>query len=315
VLLPIYVRAVKHKTIKLGAKTKKAHETQSIVLMDGDHGFGQVTGVNAMDTAIEKAKVYGVGVVSVFNANHFGMAAYYALRAIEHDMIGILMSNTCASMPAFGGREAVLSNGPICFGFPARKEPPIIVDMATSVKNKSAIAMAERLGKKIPVGWALDKHGQACTDPSAAMKGTLVPLGGIKGYCLAVVVEILSGVLSGALLAKEQKTMQEKTADSCEHPEGSGYFMMALNIESFMQIKRFEDRINDLIRIIKSSERAKDVKEIFLPGEREFREETRRLKEGIPIDPKIWLELTELAKELNMELPPSLEGEFRSYSS
>jgi LDH2 family malate/lactate/ureidoglycolate dehydrogenase len=297
VLLPTYVKQVRNEAIKLGAKTQKVHETQSVALIDGGNGFGQVAGINAINTAIKKAKVYGVGVVSVFNANHFGMAAYYALKAIEHGMIGIVMCNVACSMPAWGGREAVLSNGPICFGFPAGNEPPIIVDMATSVKSKSACVMAARCGTKIPEGWALDENGRPTTNPHAALKGCLMPVGGIKGYCLAVAIEVLCGTLSGGLHSKNIRDWS------------SSYFMMALKIESFMSVKHFEDRINELIKIIKSSERCEGVKNIFLPGEKEFMEETKRLKEGIPIDQETWLHLTKLAEEFGVESPHLLEGE------
>ena len=203
-----YVKWLSDGSMTAKPNIRMISETPSTALLDGDRGMGMVIGHRAMKLAIEKAKQSGIGMVGVRNSRHYGMSAQYAMQALAHDMIGIAMTNAGRQVVPTFGREARFGTNPMCFAVPADKELPFVLDMATTTAAAGKLELAARLEKTIPVGWALDEKAEATQDPRAAQKARrLLPLGGSrdsgshKGYGLAVLVEILCGVLTGTLTA------------------------------------------------------------------------------------------------------------------
>ena len=284
--LPTYLNRIGHKTIIPGAPFSVVRESASSALVDGGSGFGQVIAVKAMKLAIEKAKRNGVGAVSVFNTNHFGMAAYYALMAIKNDMISIITSNAGPFVAPWGGRAPMLGTNPICVGIPSGQDFPIILDMATSAAARSRIEKIAKEGGSIPEGWAVDEEGRPTTDPKAALRGTLLPFGGVKGYCLSFIIDILSGALAGAACGRHVVSLYPED-EKCS----VGQFFLAINVDAFIPIENFKSRVDEAVREIKSCPTAPGHSEILIPGEMEYRTEQKRLREGIPIGDEVWREI------------------------
>jgi LDH2 family malate/lactate/ureidoglycolate dehydrogenase len=305
VLLPRYVRRVRGGMIRAKARINVIRESPSTVLLDGGSSLGPVIGVKAMQIAIDKAKTGGICGVAVSSSEHLGMLAYYSMLATKHDLIGITMSNTIPLMAAWGGKSRVIGNNPMTFAFPT-KTNPIVLDMATSAAAAGKIRIAKLKGEKLAEGWAIDKYGQPTTDPNAVIDqtdpdsvegwiGALLPMGGHKGYGLSVVVDLFCGVLTGAKCSPEMSLR----SDPSSHRDG-GAFVAAINIETFIPLQQFKERIDKFIKIIKGNPSVQG--EIFLPGEIEFREEEKRRKEGILIPDKAHQEIEILAKELQLNL-------------
>ena len=296
-ILKFLVERIKSGTINPNVKTRILRESDSIALLDGELGFGQVVGVEAMAIAVKKAKKTGIGVVSVRNANHYGISSSYPTHALSEDMIGIVMCNSGPAMVPFGGSRPALGTNPICFAIPAGEEKPIILDMATTVSAYGKISAADLKGEKIPAGWAVDSDGRPTTDPGKALRGGLLPMGGAKGYGLAIVIDILSGILSGWAFGKQAKAyLRENTMA----PQ-IGQLFMALNIESFTPVKQFKDDVDQMIRDLKSTPPAPGFSKVFVPGELEFLSSDERSRNGIPVDEKTWEDITSLALHLNVD--------------
>jgi LDH2 family malate/lactate/ureidoglycolate dehydrogenase len=290
--LPTYVKRVKNGLINPQAKYKIISESNTSVVYEDDNGFGQVIGAEAMHTAVKKAKEHGVSIVSGCHTNHLGMLAYYVLNAINQDVIAIMTSNAPPAMAPWGGQKPLIGTNPFCVGIPATKHLPIVVDMATSIVARGKIRLAIEKQEPIPEGWALDEKGNPTTDPKIALNGSVLPLGGVKGYCLAILVEILSGILSDGNYFDMVKSSTDMSG-----PMDVSFFIQAIDISQFMEINHFKDRVDNLIEAVKQSPKASNVSEIFLPGEIEFKKEERRLKDGIPIKEEIWSKITNLSKE------------------
>jgi len=286
--LPTYLKRVKLGLIKLDSTIEIIRETPSVVVLNGGMRFGQIVGVKAMNLAIEKAQNGDLGFVSVFNSNHFGITSYYSMIALKHMMIGIVISNTNPAMAPWGGTKKLLGTNPLSVAIPAGEERPIILDIAMSKVARGKIRLAAEKGEEIPEGWAIDESGHPTTDPFAALRGSLLPIGGPKGSGLSLVVDILSGLLSGGSIGREVRSMYDMSG-----PSRTCHTMMAINIESFVPTQHFKDRIDKMIKNIKSSPCALGVSEVFLPGEMELKTEEKRLKEGIPFDEKTWTKLIE----------------------
>ena len=285
--LKFLVARVQAGTIIPGVKIKSINDYPSTTLWDGCLGFGQVVGVKAMKHAIGKAKATGISVVSVRNANHFGIASYYSTIALGQNMIGVSMCNSGSAVAPYGGRTAALGTNPISFAIPTGKERPIVLDMATSVTAQARIAVAAEKGEKIPEGWALDEKGRITTDPRAALRGALLPMGGPKGYGLAVVIDVLSGILAGWVYGKEAKANLLEP----KNPPRIGQLFLALNIESFIPVKQFKEKVDRLIQEIKSVPPQEGFQKVLLPGEPEALKEEKHLREGIPLDESTWQDL------------------------
>jgi len=295
--LPAYIRRVQAGTMTAMTSLKIRRERGAALLLDARHGFGQVAGVRAMEEAINRAAQYGVGLVAVRNAGHFGIAAYYAMMALPHKMIGVVSANASPSMAAWGGTIPLLGTNPICVAIPTGGDVDIVLDMASSVVARGKIRLAAAKGDKIPLGWALDAQGLPTDDPAAAMKGTLLPIGGPKGYGLALVVDILAGVLTGAEFGP-----YVAATDDLNHKVSAGFVVQAIDIAAFTEPAIFEEDIQSLMTTIRNSPRAAGVERIYLPGEIEWLKKQARLTSGIPVPDSLRQALEQLAEELGVHL-------------
>jgi LDH2 family malate/lactate/ureidoglycolate dehydrogenase len=298
VRLPSYVKRVSKKLIDPLGPVETVKNQGCTALIDANNNFGQVAAMHATFLAAEKARKFGVAAVGVRNSNHFGMAAHYALKLTEQKLIGIVVSNGPPTISPWGGKVPMLGTNPICIGFPMDKNDSIILDMAVSTVARGKIRLAALKGEKIPEGWAFDEEGNPTTDPKAAIRGALAPIGGHKGYGLALLADILCGLLMGSAFGRNVKAL-----DDFSGPSGTGFFIEAINVEFFRPYTEYQNCVTDYIREIKKCPKRKGVKEIFFPGEIERRETELRKKFGIPLDGKTLFEIKNLAKELNIPFP------------
>jgi LDH2 family malate/lactate/ureidoglycolate dehydrogenase len=254
-----------------------------------------------MQMAIEKADKYSVGVVVVKNSNHFGAAAAYTLQAVKKDMIGFATTNAPCRMVPTGGIEQIIGNNPFSYAIPSGDELPIVLDVSCSVVSLGKIILKIKKGENIPLGWALDKDGNATTDPCAAIEGggSLVPIGEYKGYGMALVSEILSGILSDSIDGIDVQSLYNLNTDK---KFGAGHFFLAIKIDNFIPINSFKYRIDKRIKEIKNSAKKEGVKRIYLPGEIEFRNKEKNLRDGIPIAKEVLEDLRKTAKELGINI-------------
>lgn len=294
--LPVYVRRIQKGLVRSEALITTLRDEKAIALLDGNGSMGQIVGKIAMELAMEKAKKYGVGMVSVQNSNHFGIAAGYAMMASMQGMIGIVMSNTTPLMPPTGGAEKVLGNNPLAIAAPTDGRFPLLLDMALSNVAFGKIVYAKTMGESIPEGWGADREGNTTTDPADVVEGGFVlPLGGPKGFGLALMIELLTGVLSGGVFSK----MIPSFYDFSQKQE-IAHFMIAIQISSFMEVQRFREQASTLGAYVKSAVRASGVEELYLPGEIEFLQEEERMKNGIVISEHVLAELNQLADSLGV---------------
>jgi len=295
--LAMYEKDITNGLINLKPNVRITNETASTAAFDCDYGCGITVAPLVMEKAIEMAKKTGIGLAAAKGGNHFGIAGYYSLMAVEEGLIGYAASGSTQLMAPTGGIEAVIGNGPNSWAFPpGKKTPPIMYDMACSTVAGGKIEMAIRAGKKIPVGWIQDENGNDTTDPFDGFKdrnplkgiltGTLLPIGGVKGYCMSVAIEMISALMTGGETGGSGK--------------GLGYFMLALDINKFRPFEEYQDDVDAYYLKIKSSKKKADVEEIFLPGEIEYSYTVRRMKENIvPVDMVVQNDLKNLAIKYN----------------
>jgi L-2-hydroxycarboxylate dehydrogenase (NAD+) len=295
--LPNYIRRVQAETMTAATELRILRERGATLLLDAQHGFGQIAGVHAMNEAMSLAEQYGIGFVAVRNSGHFGIAAYYAMMALPRKMIGMVSANAAPSMAAWGGTIPLLGTNPICVAVPTGGTVDIVLDMASSLVARGKIRLAGSKGERIPLGWALDAQGLPTEDPDAAMKGTLLPIGGPKGYGLALVADILAGVLTGA-----EFSSHVAATDELDRQVSAGFVVQAVDIAAFTDPARFERDIQSMIAEIRSSPRASGVERIYLPGEMEWLKKQERLETGILVPGSLLLELRNLANDLGVRL-------------
>lgn len=249
------------------------------LLVDAKYAVGAVAGNRVMDRCIEEAKKSGACFAAVHNGCHYGLGAYYPMKAAGQNMIGISFTNTSPIVAPFGGADPLIGTNPVSIAMPAGRYPDLVVDMATSIVAKGKISLALKEGKTIPEGWALDKNGAATTDPAAADVGALLPFGGHKGYGIGLVVSLLSFALSGA----DMDVNLPKFFDRPELLSNGGYFMGAINIEKYCPIEAFKARVDALFDILKASRPAEGSKGVLIPGEIESALTERSQREGIDL--------------------------------
>jgi len=303
-----YVRLWEKQRINATPTVKVVHETATTATVDGDGGLGLVVAPFAMEVAIEKAKTYGSGWVAVKNSNHFGIAGYHALLAVEQDMIGISMTNASPLVAPTYANERLLGTNPMCYAFPAGQYPPVVVDMATAAAANGKLEIAQRANQLIPEGWVQDKNGNAAIDPHELKKGgTLLPLGSDKdhgshkGYGLSATVDILSAVLSGANYGPWVPpfvAFLEPPTDPVG--AGIGHFFGAMRLDGFRPAQDFKDHLDNWITRFKSAKTIDPEKKVIIPGEPEYTFENERKKNGIPLIDAVVNDLNELADKLEI---------------
>lgn len=296
VRLPIYVKRIRLGLIERAPTMEISRTTPSTATFDGGNGPGQVVTVRAMDEAIGMARDTGVGLVAVRRSNHFGAAAYFAMRALEHDMIGIALTHAESDVIPFGGREPRLGTNPLAFAVPAGTSPPIVLDMATSVVAMGAVLLAAQEGRTIPKDWAVDADGNPVTDPGRAR--AVRPMAGPKGYGLAVIIDVFCALLTGSAFGVHINRMY----DNFSEPQAIGHFVGAIDIRKYVPVREFKERIDQMIRELKATPAAEGFDEVLLPGEPEARCHERRLREGVPLSREVYDELANLGEELRVAI-------------
>jgi LDH2 family malate/lactate/ureidoglycolate dehydrogenase len=298
--LRTYATRVKCGVVKSGVTPQLVNESAALLRVDGGNGNGMWVARQVMDRCIAGARENGACFATVFNGNHFGIAASYAEQAARAGMIGIALSNAGPTMVPIGGRKPLLGANPLSIAIPSGKYPTLVLDMATSTVAQGKIILAAKEGKKtIPADWAVDPDGNPTTDPQLALKGAMLPFGGAKGYGLALIIDILVAVLSGALTSAHTNNFWK----DFEHPQNLGFFLGAWNITSVMPLGDFEARMESVLAEMKSCPPAPGHTEVFYPGEIEHRREVANLRDGIPLGPAVIDDLTKLGAEFGVAFP------------
>jgi LDH2 family malate/lactate/ureidoglycolate dehydrogenase len=276
--LPIYLNRVRKGLINPRPRLDLKQATPVAAALDGDNGFGFVVGTRAMNEAIAMAREYGVGVVTAKRSTHYGMAANYALQAVDAGLMAMIFSNASPAMPPWGGKDGMFGTNPFCMAAPAGKHKPVILDMSPAVAARGKIRRAMRRGEPIPLGYALDAEGRPTTDATAALSGVVLPIGGYKGSGLSIFMDIFGGVISGANFAGDVGDQ----ARMFDRPQGVGHFFLAMKPNLFVSEDEYRTRMDTLIERVRAAPRAEGFAEILLPGEPEDRHEANRRRTGIP---------------------------------
>lgn len=300
-----YVGMLGEGRINPRPRPRVVRESPSTATVDGDNGLGLVVGPWANRIAMDKADAVGTGWVSVANTNHYGIAGYYPLQALAREQIGWSMTNTTKLVAPLWGAERVLGTNPLAIAFPGAEEPPIVIDLATCAAAYGKIEIARRRGEPIPDGWAQDGDGAPTRDPERMIEGgALLPLGsrreqgGHKGTCLAVAVDVLSCVLSGANwgpFAPPFALRQEIPTRSVGR--GIGHFFGAMKIEAFIDPDEFRRQIDDYVRVLRATRPAPETDGPLVPGDPEREAETQRRRDGIPLLRPVVDDLREIARQ------------------
>ena len=295
--LPQYIRRIRGGAVNVKPDIRVVREAAGMALVDGDNGMGHLVMRFATAKAIEKAKTAGVAWVGVRWSNHAGPASLYAAMPLEHDMAGLYLAVGNANhLPAWGGLDMLLSTNPIAVAVPAGEEPPIVLDMATTVAAYGKVKTKAQRGEMMPEGWMMDRQGRPLTDPRRANDGFLLPIGGYKGYGLALIFGLLAGTLNGAAMGKD---VVDFNADDTT-PTNTGHVIMAINVEAFQPVEEFKRSVDTLIRDLRASERLPGVDRIRLPGEGSRAARADREKNGVPLPAPLAAALDQLAGELKI---------------
>ena len=305
-----YVRLWEAKRINANPSIKIVHETPSTAVVDGDAGLGLVVAPFAMQVAIDKAKNVGTGWVSVKNSNHFGIAGYHAMMALEYDMIGIAMTNASALVAPTFSIEKMLGTNPIAVAIPAGEQPPFVADFATTTAANGKLEILQRKNADTPLGWVQDKEGNPSTDANALKKqGALLPLGSDrehgshKGYALGSIVDIFSAVLSGASYGPWAPPFPAYIAMPENMPgQGLGHFFGAMRIDAFRPAEDFKANMDNWITRFRAAKPAEGYERVLIPGDPEREMEAIRMKEGIPVVPSVVADLKEVGDRFGVTL-------------
>lgn len=297
-LVPMYVDRIRQGSVTTREKADIVLDAGAIAVLDAQNTLGQLTGDQAMDLAVKKAKQYGVGAVTVRRAFHFGGAFRYVLSAARSECIGVAAANTRPLMPAPGGASPVVGNNPLAFGIPNGNEEPIVLDMALSEAALGKIRLAASEGQEIPSTWATDAEGEPTTDPEAAIAGMLLPIGGPKGYGLALIVDVLTGVLSGGQSGAGVKGLYADTSV----PNDCAHFFLALDVESFGDPQGFVERLQEIATQVRDSSHAPGVDRLLLPGQLEAERSAEAGEHGVSIDDSTLAGIRDAAAAVNVSL-------------
>jgi len=289
---------------------KVVHETQSTAVIDGDGGLGLVVAPYAMNVAIQKAYQVGTGWVSVNHSNHFGIAAYHAMKANEHGMIGIAMTNASPIVAPTFSAERLLGTNPICVAIPAGVEPAFVADLATTTAANGKLEILQRKNRRAPTGWIQDKYGAASTNPHELKSGgALLPLGGDrehgshKGYALGAIVDIFSAILSGANYGPWVPPFPAFLPMPENMPgKGIGHFFGAMRIDAFRPAEEFKHHMDQWIQRFRSAQPVEGQEQVLIPGDPEREMESERLERGIPLLHSVVEDLIFLGEKFKIEL-------------
>jgi LDH2 family malate/lactate/ureidoglycolate dehydrogenase len=296
--MPIYVERIERGLVEPQNDVAVISSLDSAILVDARNQLGAVAGMKALSLALEGARENGTAFVGVRSSNHFGACSYYVEKALAEGMILLVLSNAPQTMAPTGGIRPFFGSNPLAIGIPAGEEPSFLLDMATSVAARGKIVLAAKKGESIPEGWALDAAGRPTTDPHEALEGSILPIGGAKGYGIAMFIDILCGVLTGAGYGEKVYSLY----DNGEHPQNVGHVFFAIDINRYMPLPLFRQQMDLYIRQVKAVPKAEGVAEILIPGEFEARLKQERERTGIPLATPIVRELTALGNAYGVDL-------------
>lgn len=294
--MAIYMERMDKGLVSRGNNIQILKESPSTIVVDAGNTLGAPSAQFAMEACIRKAAETGCCFATVKNSNHFGATAFYTKMAAEKGMIGFACTNLTGKIAPYGAAGPFMGTNPISVAAPSNTLP-VVLDMTPSVVALGKLILAQKLGKEIPLGWALDQDGNPTTDPAKGRKGSLIPIGGPKGSGMAIVVDILSGILSGAGYGPHLHDLYEFDA-----PQGVGHFMGAIDISHFIDLDTFKDTLSAMISEIKALQTAPGFDEIRLPGERSLNLIEKNRKEGIELPEPVYQELLELGQPYGLKL-------------
>lgn len=296
-LVPMYIDRILAGSVDPAADPEVVHDRDAVAVIDGRHGFGQVTGDRAMAVAVDKARSHGLGMVTVRHGFHFGMARRYALQAAEQGSVGIVSCNTRPLMPAPGGAERMVGNNPIAIAFPAAGEIPVVLDIALSEAAMGKIRMAGTAGQAIPDTWATDSDGAPTTDPAAAIEGMLLPAGGHKGFGLAFMLDLMAGVLSAGAWGDDVSPLYGDPAV----PYDASHVFLAIDAAHFRPLDEVEAEVERAAQRVRSSRPAPGTDRVYSPGQPEW--ERRHRADGVVrLDQAVLETLADTAATVGVDL-------------
>lgn len=294
--LNITIRRIRKGLIDPKAEIVIEKRRPSVLSVDAGNGLGQIQAARVLQTLLPMAGSSGLAAAAIKNSQHFGALSYYCNQAARENMILLATTNAEPSMAPEGGYQPCLGTNPVAISFPTGKGYPLKIDLSTSLVARGHIIGAQKRGEAIPSGWALDSDGHPTTDAEKALMGTVLTMAGHKGYALAMMVEVLSGVLSGSAFGRSVGSLYK----DMDRKQDVGHFFCLLDPEAFMEVSCFKERIDRLIDEIKQSGKRPGVEEILVPGERSFRKARENLEIGIPIGEETIEELKGLCRELKI---------------
>jgi LDH2 family malate/lactate/ureidoglycolate dehydrogenase len=296
--VPEYVHKLRHGGVDPRGRPRVVRDSGACLVVDGGNSMGQIGVQFAIQKVIARAVSTGIAAAGVRGSNHCGAMAYFAAQALPHAMIGLATTNALPTMAPWGGAQRLLGINPLAVAIPAAEEPPIVYDAAFSAASHGKIRIYQQKGLSLPEGWALDRQGQPTTDPAAALDGLLQPIGGFKGAGLALIMGVLSSMLSGASFGTELGSMEDGP-----RPGQDGHFVAAIRIEAFEDVDRFRQRVDQAIRQLRACPLAPDCDRIYAPGEKEHLTRREYSTTGIPLTAAILAELRRVAGEMGIEIP------------
>ena len=291
-----YEARLRSGAMKPVTQTTLAVDAGAVAVMDGHDGVGQVITRRAVDEAVTRARKHGVGIVSVRNSNHFGTCMYYTRLGAQQGCVMVLMSNAGPNMAPWGGLKKKIGTNPWSIAVPGGQHGPVVMDMANSGVARGKIYLANKRRESIPDHWAVDAKGRPTTDPKAALEGFILPMAGHKGYVMGVMVDILSGVLSGSRFLDGVHGPYDPV-----NPSGAGHFMVALNVEAFQPLDDFNTRMDEYIRSLKDVPVAEGHSQVFFPGEMENLADAENRAKGLLLPEDTLTDLARVAKEAGVE--------------
>lgn len=298
--LPMYLSRVAEGAVNSHPHLQRTDPGGICMAFDGDNGLGIVNGPRVLDAVLAAAKEQGIAAATLRRSNHYGAGNYYGWKAARAGLIGISMTNTSPCMAPTGGAEKLLGTNPLTVAFPAGDSDPVVLDMATSMVSYGKLQVMAGKGEPLPEGWALDARGCPTTDASAALAGSLLPIGGYKGYGLALIVDLFSAVLSGACYGRD---IGQLGIPGSTQPEGIGQFFLALDPARFLPYETYLARMEAYIDMIHTSVRAPGVTRIWMPGEIEFERSRSIVREGVEVPPATEKRLLDTCVRLGFSQP------------
>ncbi|MGP9820786.1 Ldh family oxidoreductase [Salinarimonas sp. NSM] len=295
--IPIYAKRIVAGAVKARPQIRIERPSPGFLHVDGDNGPGPVVTLHALEAAIAAAREQGVVATSIAHSNHNGAGSFYVEKAIEAGCLAFAMTNAPPSMAVFGGREAVIGTNPITFGAPTTSEAPLLLDMATSVVARGKIVEGAKRGETIPAGWALDRDGRPTTDAAAAEKGVVLPFGGAKGSALAIMVEVLTGVLAGGRFAGSMGNLYS----DYELTQDVGHFLLVVDLSRTHLGPAFAQRTGALVAELEGSAPAEGFERIRMPGEVEAERARDVAARGIALPNNVVADLDAVAREVGVD--------------